>query len=103
MREVCKGFASGRMANLRRATQALISQPLEPELVSMAGHFDELYRARQMADYDLSATYSRIEVDRLIALAERAFRDWHAIRGARNATVFLTALLLQRHWERGAA
>jgi uncharacterized protein (UPF0332 family) len=103
MKEVCRGFAGGRISNLRRSTQRLITVPIQPELAAVASNFAKLYDVRQAADYDLSVNYSRLEVDRIIALAEHLFRDWHAIRHTGNATVFLTALLLQRHWERGAA
>ena len=103
IKEVCRSFSVGRIVNLRRSTQALVSEPLQPQLVSVAAQFIELYDARQAADYDLSATYSRLEVTKLIAIADHIFRDWHTIRHTANATVFLTALLLQRHWERGAA
>ena len=103
MKEVCRTFAGGSISGLRRSTRDLMPEPLQPELALVASRFVKLYEVRQAADYDRSVTYTRLEVRELIRFAKLAFRDWDAIRNTGNAAIFLTALLLQRHWERGAA
>jgi uncharacterized protein (UPF0332 family) len=103
MKTVCNGFASGQVDNLRRSTRQLVKAPIEPGIASVAACFIELYDARHAADYDLALSYTRLDASQKVALAERAFDQWHNVRTEPNAAVFLTALLLQKQWERGSA
>jgi hypothetical protein len=99
MREVCQEF---KKPNLPDNLRALLDLPVETDLMAVANAFVALQNARHEADYDLSATFNRIEVLQKIAQVHSAFFSWQAVRGRPNATVFLAALLLRRHWRRGS-
>jgi hypothetical protein len=108
MRNVCKGFINGNLAAMRGrsggdipgATRAVLTLPLEAALVQVLEAFVELQEARHQADYDTTKVWNRLEVANHVATARSAFQDWQSIRRVPNATVFLVALLLQRHWGR---
>jgi len=96
MKDVCLQFAQQR--SLSKLILALVSQPLEPELVTVADAFVELQEARHSADYDTLIPFDRNDVLQKISIAEQAFTSWKAVRNKPNATVFLAALLLNRLW-----
>lgn len=97
MKDVCRSFAGG---NLPVATRNLIAQPIEPDLQFIAERFDQLQEARHEADYDASASFTRTEALQRVEAAEEAFAAWRRVRNNPNATIFLAALMLQRHWRR---
>ena len=95
MREVCQRFRRFKPSD---ALAPLITLPLEADLVAVVEAFIALKEARHQADYDVAATYNRIDVLQKLAQARSAFSSWRAVRSRPNATVFLAALLLQRQW-----
>jgi len=95
MKAVCQQFSHGR---LDKPTSHLISPPLQNEIASVAAAFVSLQEMRYQADYDTSTVFNRIDVLQKIEMARQAFDDWHSVRRQPNASVFLTALLLQRYW-----
>jgi len=97
MKRVCKQFAAG---GLPEYTQRLLTSKMESEIARIAAAFVALQEARHTAEYDVTATFSRLDVLQKVGLARRAFRDWRRVRGRRNVNVFLAALLLQEHWGR---
>jgi hypothetical protein len=108
MRNVCRNFFDGHQAvsNGKKpgqppaATRKLISLPLDPRLFNVVQAFIQLHEARNDADYDLASQWNRMDTLKHIQKSRQAFADWHAVRGSPNATVFVTALLLQKHWGR---
>jgi hypothetical protein len=105
MRNVCAGFAqgsSGKLGNksIPPATQALLTLPFDPALVGVLRSFVDLQEARHEADYDLARQWRRFDVLKYVQAAGDAFDNWQKVRNTPNATVFLTALLLQRQWAR---
>lgn len=100
MKTVCKQFAHGALDTLQNETKKLVGMPLENELASVARAFVDLQEERHRADYDTSTPFIRLEVRQKVDLARQAFDKWNAIRDKPNATVFLAALLLQRHWNK---
>jgi hypothetical protein len=62
--------------------------------------FVALQEARNEADYDVGKQWNRFDVLTYVRVTRRAFSDWATIRSVPNATVFLAALLLQKHWGR---
>jgi hypothetical protein len=98
MRALCRQFA-GR-TGLSDHMRSLVSLPLDPGLISIARQFLELQDERHAADYDISQGFSRFEVLNMIADVQTAFDDWSRVLVTPNATVFLTALLLNRQWSR---
>ncbi len=97
MNKVCKQFVA---KGLSPHTQRLMTVNIEPQITRIASAFVALQEARHTADYDVAATFSRLDVLQKVRLARRAFRDWRIVRGRRNAKVFLAALLLQERWGR---
>ena len=101
MRTVCEDFVR---ANAGRgspsAARALLILPLDPHLVRVLDAFVELQEARRQADYDLTKTWNRLAAITHVATARDAFASWRAIRSSPNTTVFVAALLLQKHWGR---
>ena len=96
MKDMCAHFRQPK--KLSQLLLALIDQPLEPELVTVADAFVELQEARHSADYDTLTPFDRYEVLQKISLAEQAFAGWKAVKNKPNARVFLAALLLNRLW-----
>jgi hypothetical protein len=97
MLQACKGFAN---ANPPENLTALLSVPLPPEIVAVATAFVSLQQERHYADYDLGRTISRQDALNQIEKADNAFRAWKNIRQTQSADVFLSALLLGKHWSR---
>ena len=62
--------------------------------------FIDLQEARNEADYNLDKQWNRLDVLNRVQTARQAFADWAAIRNTPTATVFILALLLQKHWGR---
>lgn len=102
MKKVCEQFQHGRVRNLGLALQQLVTEPLEPEIATVANAFVELQEARHGADYDSTQTFNRSDVLITVAMAEQAFTAWKRIRTSPNAAAFLAALLLNRHWRPNA-
>nr|WP_294544670.1 hypothetical protein [uncultured Rhodopila sp.] len=105
MRAVCVGMVPGRARQpgnkgIPRSTHGLLTFPLDPALVSVFDAFVELQEIRHQADYDLAKEWTRLEAEDYVRLARAAFADWARVRTTPNAAVFLTALLLRRHWAR---
>lgn len=78
--------------------QSLLPLGLSPELRRVAKTFVELQEARHAADYDLSATYNRVDTVEFLNQTERAFDDWRHIQGSDEAKVFLSALMFAKRW-----
>jgi uncharacterized protein (UPF0332 family) len=104
MREVCAGFVEGNAKpNSKRippATKAVLSLPLESELVKVLEAFVDLQEARHEADYDLAKVWTRLDAVNHVQTAHQAFIDWAKVRKTQNASVFTAALLLQKYWAR---
>ncbi len=95
MRNACQ-----EIAKPSRLLLPLIALPLEADLKTVADIFVELQELRHFADYDLSKSFSRIEVLGIITKANSAISAWANIRNAPNANVFLAALLLNNRWNK---
>jgi hypothetical protein len=108
MRNVCKGFAEGhKSANKNSqpgqpppATRQLITLPLDPTLLAVIQAFVDLREARNEAGYNLDKQWIRPDVPTRVQTAREAFADWAKVRNTPTATVFVVALLLQKHWGR---
>jgi hypothetical protein len=95
MQDVCRQFATGSAG---KGTAPLLQPPLEPELRQVARAFVELQDARHDADYNLSASFDRVDVLQKVRLVREAFGAWRQVRSSPNAAVFLAAMLLQARW-----
>jgi hypothetical protein len=104
MRDVCAAFVEGnaRPAGNRipPATKALLSFPLAPALVQVLQAFVDLQEARHDADYNPSKIWNRLDVLNYVYIVQQAFADWKTIEKTPNASTFMAALLLQKHWGR---
>ena len=108
MRNVCAAFASGHRAFIKTGalglnappSYQLLSFPLEAALVDVIEAFLILQAARNDADYNFIKPWNRTNALRRVEDARQALTACSTIRDTQNATVFLTALLLQRHWGR---
>jgi hypothetical protein len=97
MKKVCEQFQHGRVNNISEKIRDLLSNPIEPELVTISKAFVELQVARDIADYNVLATFDRVNVLQKIQMAQNAFAAWDAVKHKPNSTVFLSALLLLKH------
>lgn len=97
MANVCHQFESG---NFPPALKYLVALPLEPDLKALARSFRTLQEDRLLADYDLSIDANWVDATLSLGEATDAFHFWSRIKHTQNATIFLTALLLGRHWNR---
>jgi hypothetical protein len=92
--------ACQEIAKPSRLLLPLVVLLLEADLKSVADIFVELQELRHFADYDLSQSFSRIEVLGIVAKANSAISAWTNIRNVPNANVFLAALLLNNRWNK---
>lgn len=112
MRNVCKNFAEAHSNAIKTNPKPspapiqklidlrLITLPIDARLFAVCQAFIELQEARNEADYNLGKQWNRLDVLTHIQTARQAFDDWKAICNSLPATVFVAALLLQRHWGR---
>lgn len=105
MRNVCKTFIEGNAGppsnrRIPQATHALLTLPLEQDLVRVLEAFVGLQEARHQADYDLGRSWNRLDALNQMQTAQDAFRSWEIVHANPNTAVFVAALLLQRHWAR---
>ena len=94
---VCRQFDT---SNFSPALRSLVSTPIEPDLKLLAKDFITLQEMRLTADYDLSSDVDVLDAASAYGMVDRAFERWSRIKNTPNTTVFLTALLLGRHWNR---
>jgi hypothetical protein len=78
----------------------LLPSALSPELRRVAKTFVELQEARHRADYDLSATYTRVDTVEYLNQTASAFEDWKHIQNNDEAKVFLSALMFAKRWSK---
>ena len=95
MKAVCRKFIA-KDYQLPLGMGNLIAQPVEPQLIAVAKTFVELQEARHQADYDLTTSFARDDVSKLIDSVEVAFREWQATDGAPNRSVFVAAMMFQK-------
>lgn len=101
MKIVCSKYAKAATpASIHPQISPLLTSPLNPDLRNVAETFVELQEARHLADYDLTSTFSRMDVLAFINAANLAFNDWKTARLTMNAKVFLIDLLLRKSWSR---
>jgi uncharacterized protein (UPF0332 family) len=105
--QACRAFshkdmksACQEIAKPSRPLLPLLVLPLEADLKTVADIFVELQDLRHFADYDLSQSFSRIEVLDIIAKANSAVSAWRRVRNLPNANVFLAALLFNNRWNK---
>lgn len=96
MKNACAGIRSG---NPNLIFLQLAGRPSE-NLTRVATAFVELQDARYEADYNVIASFTRIEVKLLLLQCQTAFTAWQVVRGTDEANVFLAALLSQKRWNR---
>jgi uncharacterized protein (UPF0332 family) len=108
MYNVCLNFMTSQRTFLKSGlssqtpsqAQKLLTFPLDLPLFAVMQAFNSLQSARHDADYNLNKPWNREKALDNVQTARRAFDYWSLARETPNATVFLTALLLQRHWGR---
>ena len=91
MKTVAKQFAQGGVSP--KLSPGLNGEPIQDELVRVAGAFVDLQQHRHEADYDMRRRFTRIEALSITTDAERAFLDWRIVRGSPQADTFLVGLL----------
>ena len=97
MLEICRQVSAG---GLSKELRPIFTTLIEDDLVAVAKKFVGLQEARLTADYDLEKDLEMNTAKLAVISADQAFRHWTNIKHTPNATVFLTALLLGRHWKR---
>lgn len=93
MKKTAQAFASASAG--QNPWRALIGAAPSAALVDVSLAFIALQEARHEADYDLSRTFTRGEVEALVARTAVAFVDWHALSTSPEAESFLVALLVK--------
>ena len=91
MKTVAKQFAQGGVSP--KLSPGLNGEPIQDELVRVAGAFVDLQQHRHEADYDMRRRFTRLEALSITTDAERAFLDWRVVRGSPQADTFLVGLL----------
>lgn len=92
-RTICEAFVRGRFP--RPWDRAAPGSPVPKDLVLVAETFVLLQEKRHSADYDLSASFSRKEVEDLLERVTGALDRWRELKGREPvlAGLFLLALL----------
>ena len=104
--QVARAFAHGEMKQACNSVAGnasvvlLAVQPLgfSEDLRFVAREFVTLQEKRHDADYDMTQTYTRIDVLDVITRTQTAFSTWNRIRQRAEADIFCAALLLHRSW-----
>ena len=95
MKQVCRAISEGHRSAV---LEDLHPAGFSPELRLVATTFVRLQDERHRADYDLSATYTRLEALDILVLARNGFAAWSKTRGTEETNVFLAALLFGGRW-----
>lgn len=96
MRDISRTFAGGILP--AHIAAAVGNQPILPQLRDVARLFVELQQARHGADYDVSQTFIRSEVEELIRRTEQVFLDWHQVRQEPVSRLYLVALFAMKRF-----
>jgi uncharacterized protein (UPF0332 family) len=98
MKQASKKFASAhKPEQLANLTGGL---PIPGDLQEVALTFVKLQEQRHEADYDVTRTFTRDEVNDLVKRVRQAFQSWQAVREDPTARIYLAALLLWKKWDR---
>ena len=90
MLRACSFFSA---PSLTGAAHKLLSQPLSPDLLTVARAFVQLQELRHSADYDIGSTWNRVKAQQTIQLSRGTFAAWGRVRKTAEADLFLFALL----------
>lgn len=95
MKEACASFAGGTLKDaiikgLPRDANG--NYPIPSEIRNIARTFVELQEKRHLADYDLSETFRKVEVLRLIEQAELHVKDFQQLAVSDTRKFFLACL-----------
>lgn len=93
MKKTAQAFAAATPG--QNAWRAVTGAPPSAALVDVSLAFIALQEARHEADYDLSRTFTRGEVEALVARTADAFADWQTVVASAEAETFLVALLVK--------
>lgn len=91
MREACR-----QIIRLSAAGQPFRGFQIPVELVEVARTLCDAQEERHSADYDLSASYTRDDVNVLLGQVDQAIGNWVNIRDQPVANLFLLHLLLHK-------
>ncbi len=97
MRDACKTFVR---RGFSPAMASILNLPLDPRLVQVLEAFALLQEKRHAADYDLLQKWTRLDALNQVRTTRLAFANWLTVRNTPNASVVMTALLLQKRWSR---
>jgi hypothetical protein len=86
MKVVCRQFRPGNLENLSPHLRRLIEPPLQAEVAVLARVFIELQDARNIADYDLSALFTRFDALEKLTLPNRRFMPGRPSRARKTRT-----------------
>ena len=78
-----------------KAHKNAASGSMESHLYSVADAFSRLQQKRHIADYDVSKTWSRSDVEEEILLVLDAFKSWDIVRNQQIAQDYLFSLLFR--------
>ena len=99
-------------SEMRKACYAVLARPLQPpldrllqqeasaELRLVAKRFVDLQEVRHIADYDVSAAFSKPQTLAQIRQTQAVFSTWTSLRSSDEAAVFLASLAFGARWGR---
>ncbi len=90
MKRVCGMFS---VPTVPRQLNAILRAPVSQDLQNVAQSFIQLQEARLDADYDLTATWTRLTAQQYAKVAKNAFEAWTRVRKTHEANVYALALL----------
>lgn len=74
--------------------------PIPNSIRQVALTFVDLQEARHQADYNVTATFTRLETNNLITQVQQAFVAWQGARSDPVVPLYLAAMLLGNRWRR---
>lgn len=89
MKSISNSFRNGAPPAVWQAAAG----PLSADLRQVAGTFVELQEARHEADYDHTRAWTKKEAEDLVRRVRLAFAAWDRVKGDRDASAYLVALL----------
>lgn len=92
MREACSRFSKGATPSGPAGAGVTVSQDVR----DVASAFVSLQENRNLADYSVATTVTRVRAQDAVRLAGEAFAAWRRVRGGADADLLLLAMLLKQ-------
>jgi uncharacterized protein (UPF0332 family) len=97
MKEVCAEIVK---TPVTKKMQGVFTSNISPELRAVCNSFLELQDDRHEADYNVGRSFAQSDALKSLSSSEAAFLAWDTLQRNTEGTIFLTALVFHKRWNR---